>query len=412
MIPIVADQVLTMVPSAPGTHVVLRKLARRHSGLWVGFVLEATAAAALAVPDGEPAEDLHVTVAYVPDVPTLPREVVTALRRVTTQFAPLDGAIAGAGRFPATEASEGRDVLIAHVTAERLDALRAWVLEALAGQGLPVPPLRGYVPHVTLRYVQAESPESIEDVPALPLRFRALVVRAGDDEATIPLTGRLEKDKDDPADLVDNLLRDLRLEGFAVLTDPTQELLERLAMEGARTGGAALKAMVPDAANFALPADQVREWAREHAAELVGMRRLEDGTVIQNPNPVYAISENTREMLRGTLADAFRDGVTREKLIEGLQASYAFSKERATVIARTEVSAAYVAGNKLAWAASGLVVGKQSILSDLHDVDDLCNTNAAAGPIPLEQPYPSGSISVPHHPRCECDEIPILQGEL
>jgi 2'-5' RNA ligase len=47
------------------------------------------------------------------------------------------------------------------------------------------------------------------------------------------------------------------------------------------------------------------DWADQRAAELVGMRLLPDGTLIENPNAEWNISDRTRDDLRQIIEDAF-----------------------------------------------------------------------------------------------------------
>lgn len=208
---------------------------------------------------------------------------------------------------------------------------------------------------------------------------------------------------------IDALIESLDFGPLDTLRTPAASLLADLATQGATQGLLTVRALVPLAGAFALPSDTIVTWARDHAASLVGKRVLGDGTVIDNPNTAYAITEATRELLRGTIADIFATpDITHAAIVEQLQAAYAFSAERATLIARTEISGAYVEGNTQAWRASGVVEGTEWILGSEHDVDDDCDANAAAGVVPLGATFPSGVTAPPAHPRCVCDVLPVL----
>jgi len=195
-------------------------------------------------------------------------------------------------------------------------------------------------------------------------------------------------------------LEALDLSGFAVLLNPTEAILAEMGLNGARQAMLSVKTLAPQAEAFALPSDAVQTWARSHAADLVGMRVLDDGRVVENPRPEFAITEATREQLRGTIADAFEgDGLTMAELRDRLEASYAFSEERAMVIARHEVGAALREGNLATWRESGVVTGGEWILSDLHAVPDECDEYAG-------RVFPLDEIPDLPHPLCECDVIP------
>lgn len=157
--------------------------------------------------------------------------------------------------------------------------------------------------------------------------------------------------------------------------------------------------------------DQAVEWARRRSADLVGMRYTDNGDLVENPNPRYSITETTREELRAMTADAVQEGLSSQDFADDVQSSFAFSEQRAMMVARTELAFAHVEGNMAAWAESGLVVGTQWILGSEHDMDDECNENAEAGIVALGDEFPSGDTGPPAHPNCVCDVIPILSEE-
>lgn len=149
-------------------------------------------------------------------------------------------------------------------------------------------------------------------------------------------------------------------------------------------------------------------YADSRAAELVGMKHDKKGRLITNPNPKYAISDSTREGVNELVSNAVEEGWSAQDLANELLDSWEFSASRAETIARTELAFAHTNGNMAGWQESGVVEKKQSILGSEHDMDDECNDNADAGPIPLDEPFPSGDLLPPYHPNCVCDVIPIL----
>jgi hypothetical protein len=146
------------------------------------------------------------------------------------------------------------------------------------------------------------------------------------------------------------------------------------------------------------------DYAADRAAELVG--RHQTGAGLTEGDTDYAIDATTRDALRVTVTQALDEGWSADELGQAVEGSWAFSADRAETIARTELALAHTEGNLAAWQRSGVVTGKRSILSDLHDRDDLCNTNAAVGVIPLGQTFPSGHTGPPYHPNCECALVP------
>lgn len=158
--------------------------------------------------------------------------------------------------------------------------------------------------------------------------------------------------------------------------------------------------------------DQVNEdavaFARERAAELVGMAYNADGDLVENPNAEWAITDSTRDMLRGDITTAIEEGTSTDDLADQLADSYAFSEARAETIARTEVAQADVEGNLQAYQDSGVVEGKEWILGSEHpDIGCECEDAADMGVVPLDNDF-GGIGDPPAHPNCECDVLPVL----
>lgn len=143
-------------------------------------------------------------------------------------------------------------------------------------------------------------------------------------------------------------------------------------------------------------------WAADRAAELVGRRRVGAGVELVHNAPPWAITESTRDGLRELVVQALAEGWSAQKLQAEVTTSWIFDAARAEMIARTELAMAHVAGTMAAWKRSGVVNGKRSLMSDLHDQDDICDINAEAGVIALDGLFPSGDDGPPYHPRCEC----------
>lgn len=73
--------------------------------------------------------------------------------------------------------------------------------------------------------------------------------------------------------------------------------------------------------------------------------------------------------------------------------------DRALTIAITEVTRGSSAGAVALYVLRGKPSGRW-ILDPSSRVCPVCISNAAAGPVPLGQPYPSGDLSAPAHPNC------------
>jgi hypothetical protein len=140
-------------------------------------------------------------------------------------------------------------------------------------------------------------------------------------------------------------------------------------------------------------------WAEARAAELIGMKRDADGSLISNPNAKWAITDATRDKLRVIIHDVFEQEAPRtlRALENRIEQAGIFSDTRATMIAKTEISRAQTQGNLLSWQESGLVKKLNWILASDHDKDDVCDELAAGSPYPIDE-----VPELPAHPNCYC----------
>jgi len=136
-------------------------------------------------------------------------------------------------------------------------------------------------------------------------------------------------------------------------------------------------------------------YAEAHAAELV-----------------TNLTATTTESLRGTISNAVKEGMSAQRLSDAIQTSGAFGEARANTIARTELAMAHVNGNVEGWKETGLVGGKESILGDLHDIDDECDECAAAGVVGINDDFIPGLSQPPYHPNCVCAVLPVLKEDM
>jgi len=149
------------------------------------------------------------------------------------------------------------------------------------------------------------------------------------------------------------------------------------------------------------------DYAAERSAQMIGMRRLPDGTLVENPDAFWQITDSTRDMIRGDISQALQEGWTNDQLAAKLSDNYAFSSDRAMVIARTETIRASNSGSLSAAVASGIILKKEWTTAGDDKVDDgdgtgPCEINEEKGPIPLDEDFPSGDDAPPAHPNCRC----------
>lgn len=139
-----------------------------HTGVMIGYFLPEEIAEVVTSNLAQKVHsdsDLHLTILFLGDIE---EQQIDHIREVVQNFAltfsSLDGTIGGSGRFPATESSEDRDVLVRLVDVPRLEKLREKLIEALRSVGIEPVLSHGYTPHITIAYV---SP-NFEDVNIHP----------------------------------------------------------------------------------------------------------------------------------------------------------------------------------------------------------------------------------------------------
>jgi hypothetical protein len=210
--------------------------------------------------------------------------------------------------------------------------------------------------------------------------------------------------------LIDRIVGDLDLSGFAVLAPDAEELYTAVVSSAGKEALLQVGIAEDEIDLF----NQVNEFASKFAAsrgaELVGMKYDDEGKLIENPDPQWAITDGTRELLRSQVGQAIDEGWSSKQLADAVKDSFAFSDERATNIGITEISRAQERGTLEGWKASGVVIGKQSLLGSEHEIEDECDENADAGVIPLDDDYPSGDPCPPYHPGgCACANVAVVE---
>ena len=210
-------------------------------------------------------------------------------------------------------------------------------------------------------------------------------------------------------DLAEEILAQLDLGDWSSLVPEVQSLLLSIAEDGVRAGFGQI-GVIPSREITTLVNDHAIAWAQDRAAELVGMRVTESGELVENPNAEWTITDSTREMLRSDVTQAIEDGTSSAALGDQLEASYAFSAARAETIARTELAHADVEGNMMAYRDSGMVSGKEWLLSSEHEEQDECDEAEAMGVVDLDDDF-GGIGDPPAHPRCACDVVPVLAAD-
>lgn len=215
-----------------------------HQGLLVSLWLKPEAAFALALDETfvtpEQDGDLHVTLAYCGDVAALGdvavARAVVALSGVARGMPQLRGEVNGFGRFASSAQSDDKDVIYAVPDVPGLAELRMAVVQALRSAQVPERRDHGWVPHITLAYVQRGM--QVPDLVAarVPLNFDELTVSVGEARVGLALGGDLDPEPYDPGPLA--------LGGQAAAKGAAQALADRQEAGATRAVAAALRAGV------------------------------------------------------------------------------------------------------------------------------------------------------------------------
>lgn len=209
---------------------------------------------------------------------------------------------------------------------------------------------------------------------------------------------QLRKNDEDSKQVADELFNDLK-STWDSLVDASAQELERAGSSGVTKG--ALELSYSDGGGIASANQSAILYAKKRAAEMVGMKVV-DGSLVENPNAKWAISDTTRADLQRIIKNAFEQETDLSDVISQIGSAGAFSEQRAEMIARTEVSMAQNRGNYDIWKQTGVVDKMIWTLSEDHDDSGcVCEDNDDVT-VDFGQPFPDGSYCPPAHPACEC----------
>src|SRR6266516_496564 len=103
------------------------QIVEQHTGMMIAFMLDPDTASQLALPNGEPPQDMHVTLAFLGDKNEVTLNI-DQLKQELASFAaksmPLEGATGGLGRFTPSDSSDNLSPVIALVNVPGLVAWR------------------------------------------------------------------------------------------------------------------------------------------------------------------------------------------------------------------------------------------------------------------------------------------------
>lgn len=267
-----------------------------------------------------------------------------------------------------------------------------------------------YKPHICVGYLKPSGVAAKYVKAGNPLKGKKItlsdLVLSAKDKLMVPLAKALRKD-DEPKKTPEQIAEELYavvVAEFNSIVPEAHAALEAAGLEGVSRG--LLQITVSDTNMISAVNTLARDWAHERAAELIGMRYADDGSLVENPDAQWAISETTRDDLRQIVEDSFKQETRFSTLVDDIRDAGIFSESRAKLIAETEVSRAQVAGNWNIWERSGLVKATRWQVSSIHDVADECDDNDGQT-VRFGEPFPSGNLHPPAHPRCHCAIVAV-----
>lgn len=164
------------------------EFAKQGKGVMIGYFLPDSMKEA----SGSSEKDPHITMGYLGKSDTISKESLAALKVVlstlATRHAPLPGRLDGIARFSATPSSDNQDVLVRLANVPMLEELRQAVVDCAAMVGAPVKRNHGYVPHMTLQYVDPGSDHEIKPDP-MDVTIDRITLAVNGKHFDYPLTG-------------------------------------------------------------------------------------------------------------------------------------------------------------------------------------------------------------------------------
>ena len=178
---------------------------------------------------------------------------------------------------------------------------------------------------------------------------------------------------------------------------------EIAAEEGANAGAhqvtANLGASLPGTLEIALP--KAKQAATGRAAEMVGLKLEDDGTLAEATGPQWAISTTAKDDVLNSIKQAIKENWTPEQLEAVIQASIVWTADHADLIADNEISRQQAGGHLISWLASRKVLEYQWTVADLGCCA-VCAGFAALGPVKAGHEFAPLIFAPGAHPACRC----------
>ena len=169
-----------------------KKATKAHSGFMVALMVPESVGQQLLVEDGEPLEDLHVTLVHSEAIPGSSEflDMIRGLEVIAREFPLLVGRYNGVGRFIETH-KDDMHVVYASPDLPHLPALRQKITDFLDYLEIPYSTNHGYVPHTSLAYAAPDVGITVPIEKEIPVTFPALSLVVSGNRFDFPFGGSM-----------------------------------------------------------------------------------------------------------------------------------------------------------------------------------------------------------------------------
>jgi 2'-5' RNA ligase len=137
----------------------------------------------LAIPDGLPPDEIHLTVAYTGDCADVDEFTLASAASALADRQPVAATISGHARF--TGGDDG-DAFVALVDSPMLDTLRRSAVDVLATRGIAIPSEHGFTAHMTICYADPAAADPVGRLEPFPVTFTGVSASYGTERYTFP----------------------------------------------------------------------------------------------------------------------------------------------------------------------------------------------------------------------------------